>query len=619
MGYRSPVIIQQSPDKKKIDIVFEYDKNIIDAVKTISNCYWNNELRNWQIPNNYNSLIALVKLLDQAKFTYVLDPDIKNAYLDVLKSLKEKSETHKISSEIKKLDDVTDIPFDQFIKPGYDLLNFQKVCIKFIESSNEICLIGDEMGTGKTIQAIGYVAYKKWKNRNEEVKKSHRALVITLASIKDNWKYEIEKFTYCNARVLWSGETLDNSDYDFTIVNYEQLYARANTGDSKALHSLLELVKSGYFGIVFLDESHKIKNPKSKTTKAVLGDYIKIRGRIELSGTPAPNRTIELWPQLYFLDPIYWNSWFEFGRKFAAGHKTRFGWDMSGSSNLDKLYKAIEPYFIRRLKNDVLKELPKKFHKVVDVRLTDKQMREYEDIEFDFMTKFMLGDENTALAQIQALKQFTSRLKVDAAKEIIDNIIESGKKVIVFSQYTEIVDAIVNSYKDVSVRLVGKDVNPRNRQALVDKFQQDPSIKLFVSTVQAGGTGLTLTAADNVLFLDLPWTPGEMAQAEDRAHRKGQKDNVLVTILECFGTLDVKIREKIDEKRKILAKAIDGEDYGFAMGKDGNIFNDILSYYRSRQDSIDLMRKVRHARTFNKDPKAAKERLAKRTTKKEKT
>ena len=345
------------------------------------------------------------------------------------------------------------------------------------------------------------------------------------------------------------------------------------------------LSKVGFQSLVF-DESHYAKNKDTKRTKALksLASSIPASGMVlALTGTPVLNRPIELVSQLEIIGRIeeFGGSW-NFRKRYCAAKHNGYGWDFTGTSNADELNDLLRRVcYVRRNKADVLTELPAKGRYTVEAELSGQAMKQYRHAEAD--TLVWLGGEgrgsNSAehLSKITTLKRLAGEGKVEAACEWIDTFLDStDRKLVVFAHHISVVDAIAERYGNL--RVAGKD-SAEARQAAVDTFQNDPEHRVIVLNMKAGGVGLTLTAASDVLFVEQGWTPAEHDQAEDRCHRIGQEDNVSAWYLLAEGTIDDDIFALIEKKRVIVDAVTDGED-----STETSVLNDLVKTLIARAD-----------------------------------
>jgi SWI/SNF-related matrix-associated actin-dependent regulator 1 of chromatin subfamily A len=455
---------------------------------------------------------------------------------------------------------------------GLEYLPFQRAGIAYA-LSRDTALIADEMGLGKTVQALGIV------NADESIRK---ALIVCPAYLKLNWAREARRWLARDMKVEIATSKGFSSDADVVIVNYD------------VLGKLKERLHHRTWDLIAFDEAHYLKNPKAARTKAALGDGKKVwplpaRKRVFLTGTPILNRPIELWPLVQAANLGI--SWYEYATKFCAGKRTRWGWDVSGASNLDQLQELLRSNFmVRRLKTDVLRELPAKRHQVIELEAQSREAKaamkaereayakvrgEVERLEKAAKAAKASGDADAYKAAVKALARgrmaaFTEiskmRHEVALAKapqviEAAAEVIENGEAVIVFSHHRDVAEAIAEGLKskEIGTVAVHGGMSPEDRQAAADAFQAGKA-KAFVGTIGAAGTGLTLTAASTVIFAELDWTPGAMAQAEDRAHRIGQENSVLVQHLVLEGSIDAEMAHRLVDKSDVIAASLDAAE-----------------------------------------------------------
>ena len=419
------------------------------------------------------------------------------------------------------------------VPAGLEYLPYQKAGIAYA-AGRKSTLIGDEMGLGKTIQAIGTI----------NVTNPKTVLVVCPASLKLNWKNEMVKWLVSERTidvVNGGGEQIP-SNPDVVIINYDVL-----TKHAKALQSRT-------WDMVIMDEVHKIKNPKAKRT--VVAVNIKAKRKVLLTGTPITNRPIELQPIAGYLDPESFGNFFYFAKKYAGAYKGRFGWDFSGSSNLDELQRRLrQSFMIRRKKDEVLKDLPAKVRQVIV--LPSKGYTQELTKEFDALSDAV---EETSFEEVSFEKMSEVRHEMALAKvnDVVDHLMDLEHQVVVMAHHKDVVQGIKEGLEAVGktvVTLTG-DCNQAHRQNSVDTFQAGKA-DVFIGTIGAAGVGITLTKASHVVFAELDWVPGNMSQAEDRCHRIGQEDSVLVQHLVVDGSIDARMAEALVGKQKVLDKALD--------------------------------------------------------------
>ena len=524
------MIIRKKKTKyHKYILEFEYREEIIEKIRQIRA----NNLKNWKdLTFDWEEKIwcfskpYVIQLLED-ELDAELAEDIKDE-VDSQIQQKNRRESHLgklktfVEERIKPINPKTKIP----------LFNFQQEVVGFIEAVGGKALLALDMGTGKTICAIGYAYYKKYK----------KVLIISPASVKWNWQNEIKKFVGIKATVL----TEEKNPTGWEIVGYSNL------------QKYWDYLRKQEYDLIICDESQMIKNRKAIRTKKTLALLKKSKDVLFLSGTPIMNRPIEIFNIYKFIYPD--TDWFEWVRKYCAAKKTMFGWDLNGASNLDEL-KTEMKWMIRRTKEEVLDELPDKTINIWNTEMTD--WGEYNKCVKEFKEWLLENKLNKnaiyaeALTKVNYLKQIVVKQKMKQIKQIIDSFIEGGKKLIVFSQYRFVIDELQAQY-DKSVKLTGE--TPENeRQSLVDEFQKG-NLDIFFSTIKAGGVGITLTQSDTVLFTDISWTPADWQQGIDRCHRIGQKNNVNAYFLITKKTIEEKVWRMLKRKETMINQIMEGKE-----------------------------------------------------------
>lgn len=435
---------------------------------------------------------------------------------------------------------------------GGELLPFQRAGVAFLEAAGGTAIVGDEMGLGKTVQALAYLQL------HPELRP---AVIMAPASLKINWERETAKWltTAKSTAVLSGTKAAALPVADIYIINFDILHAW--------LPALLKIAPA----IVIADEAHYLKTKSAQRTKAARRLFLSTGRAILLTGTPVLNRPAELWPLLNLVAPAAWPDFFSFARRYCdakqkeirvRGGAKRMVWDFGGASHLPELHAAIRPFMVRRLKADVLTELPAKRRVTVPMELDAVARARHNEILERTRLAIREAIENdgaiggAVLAQIEELKQDAVRGKLPQALDWIGDFIES-EKLVIFATHKFVVAELVAAFGSAAVQITG-DTPMAERQAAVDRFQSDPACRLFVGNIKAAGVGLTLTAASNVAFLELDWTPGNHAQAEDRCHRIGQPNSVTAWYLLAANTIDEDIFAKLEYKRRVTATVTDG-------------------------------------------------------------
>lgn len=445
------------------------------------------------------------------------------------------------------------------VPAGLCYLPYQNAGINFA-SGHKDTLFGDEMGLGKTIQAIGTI--------NSDAA-ARSVLVVCPASLKLNWKKEILKWDTKHLTVeVVKPTTKKLPSADIVILNYE-LLKKFRGG-----------LRERQWDVLVVDEAHYIKNPKAGrsievfgrkerkekqadgSTKVIPGVEPILAGRrLFLTGTPIVNRPKELWPLIQALAPTFEKNFFLYAKKYCGAFHNGFGWDFSGASNLEDLQERLRGLFmVRRLKADVLKELPPKRRQVMVLEgdagimeLLEKEKKTYEQ----YAESIKDGDfETPAFVEMSALRKAVALAKLPSIAVHAKEALEEVDKLCIFVHHHEVVDALREAFGSVAVCIDGRTPN-EERQAAVDRFQSDPKCTVFIGTIRAAGVGITLTASSTVIFGELDWVPGNVSQAEDRCHRIGQSESVLVRHLVLEGSLDERMAQIIIDKQEVIDKALD--------------------------------------------------------------
>jgi SWI/SNF-related matrix-associated actin-dependent regulator 1 of chromatin subfamily A len=442
-----------------------------------------------------------------------------------------------------------------------DLYPYQKDGVAFVEAKNGRALIADEMGLGKTAQALAWL----------QMHTEHRpAIIVCPASLKYNW--EREAFMWMrnpNIQIL-SGKTPYPLDGEIFVINYD------------ILHYWIDVLLRLEPKVIVADEGHFAKNNSAKRTKALKRLAKRTDHFIALTGTPIINKPIEFYNIIQMIDPTLFTYW-QYARRYCDAKHNGFGWDFNGSSNeLELNHKLRSTIMIRRLKKNVMKDLPEKIRTFIPCELTNK--KQYQRAEDDFI-QFVRNTRGKEAAQrasqaetltrIEGLKQVAVDGKMTNVVQWVQDFFEVEQKLVIFSIHKFAIDKLMEIFGDIAVKVDGS-VTGRKRQDAVDKFQNDSATRLFVGNIKAAGVGLTLTESFNALILELPWTPGELAQAEDRLHRIGQKEQVNINYMLARGTIEEEIAALLDEKRKVLDGVLDGK----VTKKDELLLELILNKYR---------------------------------------
>ena len=574
-------------------ISFPYNAELVANVKaTISNRRYEGGIKSWTTPATGKDLPDLLTLIDTLKFQVTPKAEAK------IESLRDDAELAKVMQEAEIQNRTTNIEDSKkaegtIVIEGLNgtLRPFQQAGVEYALKNKRV-FIADEMGLGKTIQAIATI----------HASKAYPALVVCPASLKLNWKKEIEKWLpdYIHVTSLQGKNATSEFYGDIVIINYDNLKKNAE-----------ELKKRGFKSVVF-DEFHYLKSSKAQRSKSALDIVKGAEYILGLTGTPIVNRPSELISQLTILDRLKdFGGFWSFASRYTGAFRTRFGLDMTGAQHLEELNEKLRSIcYIRRNKKDVLKELPEKQRSVQSVELSnkaeynkaEKELIEYlknesvQDAEFLESIQHLPIDEQLVakhnrmdsteekvrraehLVRFEALKQLCAKGKLEAFEEWIDNFLETGEKLVVFGTHKKIIRELANKYKCASI--TGSTPLPERHKA-VEAFQNDENVKMIVLNIQAGGVGLTLTESSNVAFIEQAWTPSAHDQAEDRIHRIGQKNQANAWYFLAEDTIDDYIYDLIQRKRLVVDAGTDGVA---KSGKGGSIMGGLIKKLIGKED-----------------------------------
>ena len=418
-------------------------------------------------------------------------------------------------------------------------LDHQKEAIqKLVE--NKKFILADDMGLGKTTSTI-IAALESG---------SKKVLIICPATLKINWKREIENYS---DKTIYIAESKNfSTEADFVIINYDII---KNFHDTKKKND--SQVLAAKFDLVIIDEAHYIKNATAQRTK-LINDIVKNTERLWLlTGTPMTSRPIDYFNLLNIIDSPVAKNWMAYAIRYCSGYQFNVGgrkvWNVTGASNLEELRDRTLGLTLRRLKENVL-DLPDKIITPVYLRLKSKSYENVMGEYYDWYDKN--PDESKSLtvqfSKLTKIRQIIADEKIEQTIELAENIIEQDKKVIIFCNFTDSLNKITEHFGKAAVKLDGS-MSKHERQNSVDQFQENPKVKLFVGNIKAAGVGITLTAAEAVIMNDLSFLPSDHAQAEDRAYRYGQKNNVLVYYPIFENTIEGIIYDILNNKKQVIA------------------------------------------------------------------
>jgi SNF2 family DNA or RNA helicase len=412
----------------------------------------------------------------------------------------------------------------------------QKIAIEKL-LGNDKYILADDMGVGKTTSATIAALESK----------SKKILIICPATLKLNWKKEIENYSIDEISIIEGKKWVSGK---FIIINYDIL---------KNFHSLdkkdgITTILDENFDLVIIDEAHYISNTKAQRTKLANNIVNKIGKVWLLTGTPMTSRPMNYYNILRLVESRVAKNWVSYVRRYCEGYQITKGgrkiWLTHGASNLDELRDRTKQKVLRRLKEEIL-DLPDKIITPVFLELNsleyEKEVGEYLDWANDNQNQSL----TIQLNKLMKVRQLIAKEKLKNTFDLIDQCLEQDKKVIIFTNFTEPLMEIWSKYKNISVPLYGQ-MNQDQRQTSVDSFQNDSKIKIFVSNIKAGGVGITLTSAEVVIFNDLSFVPSDMSQAEDRAFRIGQKKNVSCLYPIFDNTIERIIYNMVQRKKRVI-------------------------------------------------------------------
>lgn len=531
------------------EVLADYNPELQEIFKTIKTRSYDIKAKKWSFElKDYDELINKIQVFKFQKTGVQIQP-LPKMVREIFKD--------KINSSAKQIESNEIIDCDHLrrhIDPTIfkSLLSFQQDSIIFAIKRNGRLLLADDMGLGKTIQSLGIASYY----RNEW------PLFITVpSSVKFMWKENSIRWISSSIRevakldddepvddfiqVLENGRQLINPKAKIIISSYDLLSKNAD-----------EYSKVQY-KVIIVDECHLLKNSKTQRAKSAMKLIQNAKRVILLSGTPALSRPAELFSQLNAINSTLFNNFTDFGMRYCDGKETHFGMDFSGYSNMVEL-KAIleESIMIRREKKDVVSQLPSKMREMVMlnptlIELNTKALKEASN-KMDCNLKGM--EKRGALL---SYFQETSKVKAKAVVEYVLDLLESGKKFLVFAHHQNMLNDVqqaLEANKYDFIRIDGS-TNPEKRQQNVHHFQNNEKCLCALLSITAASTGITLTQANLVIFAELYWNPGILVQAEDRVYRIGQQNSVLVQYLCAKGTADDEIWPLVNSKLNILSKA----------------------------------------------------------------
>lgn len=594
---------------------FPYNNDLIAKIKTLNKDdgykkEWDSAKKVWKM--DAYTLYMLITLYKGSKdiFFDFKEQKIKEQFIvkykkqlkkkeeesEQLKKLYEhKDEYVKLKQELEQTENIEDIlDYKKYLKEGIIPYKHQLIGAVLSKFANRQILALD-MGAGKTMLALLTAEMYE-----EKVKK---VLIIVPNSLKFNWAKEVEKFTYQKAFVL--NEKKSNNKYTleeckFVICNYD--YFRSSNFN---FHDKIEKYGLSNPDMMIFDESHKLKNTKSNTTKNITKFFKKIGDipLLMLSGTPMPNRLEELFVQLNFVSPKEFPSKNKFYTEYCnMRYDFNYGWvETDKPLDLDKLVDKLSTLMYRVKKKDVLKNLPEIQINKIYLELTPEQEKQYQLIESG-MAKISWDNNQSFLSQknndesftqsndnfltlATKLRMFNSIAKFEIIKEYIQNFNEIGDKVVIFDQYVKTLSELNEQFKTNSKLYYG-GIDSFTKQSYVDEFQNKESLlkNLFITT-GSGNFGITLTAASKLFMLNQSLIPSENEQCWARIHRIGQENPVSIFIFIFKNTIDEYVDDLLKDKLKIISKVIDNEEYVDNSNIENSIVKDLFNRFKQKYEN----------------------------------
>ena len=523
-------------------VSFPYDNRIVTGIREFPTKWWHADNKEWELP--IKKLGELVDKFPEQEF------DITGLYVPMEKKQAVIPEGFEFKTK----------PFEHQM----DALQYGL--------ENDRWLLGDEQGLGKTKQVIDIAVAKKLEKGYK-----HCLIICGVNGLKWNWLNEIKTHSnetgYILGQRIVKGKLTIGSNTDkfkdvckldsissyFIITNVETLR------NEDIVKELASLCKSGEIGIVAIDEVHKCKNPASQQGKGVL--KLQPECRIAMTGTPLMNQPFDLYIILKWLG--YENHAFGAFKKHYAEYGGFGGYQVIGYKNLNELQERLDEIMLRRLKSDVF-DLPEKLYIDEYVEMSGKQEQIYKEITMDIkMNIDNIKMANNPLAELIRMRQATGytgilsstiqeSAKLDRMAELVEESRENNKQVVIFSNWTQMTDVIVERLNGYKVGVITGQTKDADRQQVVNDFQNG-ELDIVVGTIGAMGTGITLTAGTVEIFMDEPWNKANKEQAEDRCHRIGTTQNVTIYTLMCKDTIDERIHELVEKKGAMADALVDGK------------------------------------------------------------
>jgi SWI/SNF-related matrix-associated actin-dependent regulator 1 of chromatin subfamily A len=517
-----------------------------EKLKTLSGTAKESNLT-WVFPLiSYQRLRAILSINNEVEFS-----DIPRFLSQIISEFNKTCDFQGLDPQSSKPSEILKALPEELVNKMYE---FQRQGVQFVFDKGGRALIGDEMGVGKTLQGIAsaFLYFHEWP-----------LLVICPASLKVNWRDEILK---------WLPSLSRKEIYLLDSKIHPSPFAKVWITSYNLATNCESLLKSQVFDVIIADECHYLKNYSAKRSKVIIPMLQRAKRAILISGTPVISRPAEIYNILTSLRPDIFRSFIEFAKRYCDP-KEKFGHvDYSGSSNMKELYNLLSStIMIRRLKSDVLTQLPSKIRQKIEIgvdtsscKLIRKNFTLVKKSENkkskDPSTKEKIEtDKNQFIVDSYSL---TARAKIKGVIDYITYLLENDCKFLIFAHHKEMMQAIQETVEKSNIhyiRIDGQTPNER-RSAGVNEFQNNDNCKVAILSILAAGVGLTLTAGNLVVIAEMAWSPAVMIQAEDRVHRIGQAKSVNIHYLFGPGTLDEYIWPMIHSKLSIISSTLDNDE-----------------------------------------------------------
>ncbi|KAL2081024.1 hypothetical protein ACEWY4_022877 [Coilia grayii] len=516
----------------RFEVDVPYQADVITAFKQMPSKSYDMKTRKWSfLLEDYGKLVELLNPISAVEVEPLPRPVVQVFSTQFEKSVSRGSGVHETpDADLSEVDDTL----------ASALMPFQREGVNYAVAREGRLLLADDMGLGKTVQAICIAAYyrKEWP-----------LLVVSPSSVR---------FTWAEAFRRWL-PSVGADSVNVCVTGRDRLRGGLVNIVSYDLLSKLEKQKPAEpFNVLIMDESHFLKNMKTARCRAALPLLKAAKRVILLSGTPAMSRPSELYTQILAVRPSLFPRFHDFGARYCNANQHAWGWDYSGSSNLCELRLLLEEsLMLRRLKSDVLSQLPAKQRKVVIVTTDGINARTKAALSAAAKDLLASGRQNKMKEKEALLVYFnhTAEAKIRAIMEYIMDMLECGReKFLVFAHHKLVLDSVTKELGEKGVNYIRIDGSTPSaeRQQLCERFQFSEKSCVAVLSITAANMGLTLHAADMVVFAELFWNPGVLIQAEDRVHRIGQTSNVDIHYLVAKGTADDHLWPMIQEKMNVL-------------------------------------------------------------------